>query len=435
MEKPIAAAANGSSVWRTIPTEDEFKEYRSKQNEDPFVCTKLKGIYVTPDSTRVRDAPGIIAYLKEHPEYSDISPTDFCFTSPKVMSDTIPEHVEKKSLDGSVKKVKKAWSSSGGLFYLVIFLIMLHGGYFELLEGRISSVIHDSQSTLIVSAAKLPILNPNEFDLCKMRIDQYFLMTDYSLWEVILNGDSPVPTKVVDGVVQPVSYRKGVVIRDLEEKSTAIIPAETKSKDKGKGIMVEEPKPIKKKDQVKLDEEYARKLHEKLNKDIDWDMAIEHMKQKDKEDSSVQRYQFLLKSKEQIEEEENRAIKSINETLAQKATKRRKLNEEVKEIKDLKQHLEIVPNEDNDVYTEATPLARKTRRTIANLKESKECTWSCKALELMLPWSLKKNTKCFNAVGEELSDVKHKLMLLDTVVKRRLMLMSQDKTVNKNCSR
>nr|GEX38820.1 hypothetical protein [Tanacetum cinerariifolium] len=228
---------------------------------------------------------------------------------------------------------------------------------------------------------------------------------------------------------------KGVVIRDLEEKSTAIIPAETKSKDKGKGIMVEEPKPIKKKDQVKLDEEYARKLHEKLNKDIDWDMAIEHMKQKDKEDSSVQRYQFLLKSKEQIEEEENRAIKSINETLAQKATKRRKLNEEVKEIKDLKQHLEIVPNEDNDVYTEATPLARKTRRTIANLKESKECTWSCKALELMLPWSLKKNTKCFNAVGEELSDVKHKLMLLDTVVKRRLMLMSQDKTVNKNCSR
>nr|GEZ46278.1 hypothetical protein [Tanacetum cinerariifolium] len=29
----------------------------------------------------------------------------------------------------------------------------------------------------------LPILNPNEFDLWKMRIEQYFLMTDYSLWE------------------------------------------------------------------------------------------------------------------------------------------------------------------------------------------------------------------------------------------------------------
>nr|GEW77577.1 hypothetical protein [Tanacetum cinerariifolium] len=39
----------------------------------------------------------------------------------------------------------------------------------------------------------------------KMRIEQYFLMTDYSLWEVILNGDSPAPTRVVDGVLQPVS--------------------------------------------------------------------------------------------------------------------------------------------------------------------------------------------------------------------------------------
>nr|GEV71564.1 hypothetical protein [Tanacetum cinerariifolium] len=35
-----------------------------------------------------------------------------------------------------------------------------------------------------------------------MRIEQYLLMTDYSLWEVILNGDSPTPTRVVDGVVQ-----------------------------------------------------------------------------------------------------------------------------------------------------------------------------------------------------------------------------------------
>nr|GEY86393.1 hypothetical protein [Tanacetum cinerariifolium] len=38
-----------------------------------------------------------------------------------------------------------------------------------------------------------------------MRIQKYFLMTDYSLWEVILNGDSPVPTRVVDGILQPVA--------------------------------------------------------------------------------------------------------------------------------------------------------------------------------------------------------------------------------------
>nr|GEV32865.1 putative reverse transcriptase domain-containing protein [Tanacetum cinerariifolium] len=38
-----------------------------------------------------------------------------------------------------------------------------------------------------------------------MRIEQYFLMTDYSLWEVILNGDSLAPTRVIDGVLQPVA--------------------------------------------------------------------------------------------------------------------------------------------------------------------------------------------------------------------------------------
>nr|GFD39538.1 hypothetical protein [Tanacetum cinerariifolium] len=30
-------------------------------------------------------------------------------------------------------------------------------------------------------------------------------MTDYSLWEVILNGDSSVPTHLVEGVTQPVA--------------------------------------------------------------------------------------------------------------------------------------------------------------------------------------------------------------------------------------
>nr|GEY60707.1 hypothetical protein [Tanacetum cinerariifolium] len=62
------------------------------------------------------------------------------------------------------------------------------------------------------------------------------------------------------------------------------------------------------------------------------------------------------KTKEQIEEEKNRALQTINETPAQKAAKRRKLNEEVE---GLKRNLEIVPDEDDDVYTEATPLVRK----------------------------------------------------------------------------
>nr|GFD17211.1 hypothetical protein [Tanacetum cinerariifolium] len=56
--------------------------------------------------------------------------------------------------------------------------------------------------------------------------------------------------------------RNIVVIRDPEEDFTTstIIPAETKSKDKGKGILVEEHKPLKKKQQIDQDEQYAREL-------------------------------------------------------------------------------------------------------------------------------------------------------------------------------
>nr|GEY59009.1 hypothetical protein [Tanacetum cinerariifolium] len=60
-----------------------------------------------------------------------------------------------------------------------------------------------------------------------------------------------------------------------------------------------------------------------------------------------------------IEEEESRAIALINETPAQKAAKRRRLNKEAEDVEELKKHLEIMPDEDDDVFTEATPLARK----------------------------------------------------------------------------
>nr|GFB21173.1 ribonuclease H-like domain-containing protein [Tanacetum cinerariifolium] len=58
-------------------------------------------------------------------------------------------------------------------------------------------------STQMIAAAKLPVPNPYEFELYKMRIEQYFLMTDYALWEVILNGDSPPPTRSVNDVETP----------------------------------------------------------------------------------------------------------------------------------------------------------------------------------------------------------------------------------------
>nr|GFA07542.1 hypothetical protein [Tanacetum cinerariifolium] len=161
--------------------------------------------------------------------------------------------------------------------------------------------------------------------------------------------------------------RKGVIIRDPEEELSLKTPAEApKVKDKGKGILIETPKPMKKKDQIELDAEYARKLHEEINKDheeiskdIDWDAAMDHVNQKSKNPQFDENMRFLFKSREEMEEEDQEIIKSINETPAHKAAKRRKLSEEAQEAEDLRKCLEVVDDEDDDVFIKATPLARK----------------------------------------------------------------------------
>nr|GEW73047.1 hypothetical protein [Tanacetum cinerariifolium] len=45
----------------------------------------------------------------------------------------------------------------------------------------------EAGTTATTLTAKLPILNPREYDLWLMRIEQYFFMIYYSLWEVIKN--------------------------------------------------------------------------------------------------------------------------------------------------------------------------------------------------------------------------------------------------------
>ncbi|GKF36682.1 hypothetical protein Tco_0113440 [Tanacetum coccineum] len=57
---------------------------------------------------------------------------------------------------------------------------------------------------------------------------------------------------------------KALVIHEEEQATTPTVssqqPSQVKAHDKGKGIMVEEPVKIKKKDQISLDEELAFKL-------------------------------------------------------------------------------------------------------------------------------------------------------------------------------
>nr|GFB40064.1 hypothetical protein [Tanacetum cinerariifolium] len=64
---------------------------------------------------------------------------------------------------------------------------------------------------------------------------------------------------------------------------------------------------VPKKQQVEMDEEYVRKLHEELNKDIDWNDAIDHVKKKAKEDPFVQLNQ-VIKKRPQTEAQARRNV-------------------------------------------------------------------------------------------------------------------------------
>nr|GEU29850.1 hypothetical protein [Tanacetum cinerariifolium] len=79
----------------------------------------------------------------------------------------------------------------------------------------------------------------------------------------VVATSTPIPAakpkilKIAAASAVSTKRRKGVVIRDPEEGLPYDIPAETPNvKDKGKGILIEAPKPIKKKDQIEMDAEY-----------------------------------------------------------------------------------------------------------------------------------------------------------------------------------
>ncbi|GJS57155.1 hypothetical protein Tco_0651939 [Tanacetum coccineum] len=46
----------------------------------------------------------------------------------------------------------------------------------------------DQDSTHMVAASKFPMLKPSEFEIWRMRIEQYIQTIDYAMWEVIENG-------------------------------------------------------------------------------------------------------------------------------------------------------------------------------------------------------------------------------------------------------
>ncbi|GKA41362.1 hypothetical protein Tco_0733955 [Tanacetum coccineum] len=83
----------------------------------------------------------------------------------------------------------------------------------------------DQDSAHMVAASKVPMLKPGEYEICRMRIEQYIQMIDYALWEDIENGATLPKTTTVEGVVTvvPITTAKEKAQRRLEVKARSTL--------------------------------------------------------------------------------------------------------------------------------------------------------------------------------------------------------------------
>nr|GFA20778.1 hypothetical protein [Tanacetum cinerariifolium] len=132
---------------------------------------------------------------------------------------------------------------------------------FQQLEESHAQVYHLD----LEHAQKVLSMQDDEAEPAKLKEVIEVVTTAKLMTEVVI-----VAATTITAAPSAARRRKGVVIRDPEETTTpsVIVHSESKSKDKGKGILVEEPKPLKKQAQIEQDEAYARELEAELKANI-----------------------------------------------------------------------------------------------------------------------------------------------------------------------
>nr|GEX75182.1 hypothetical protein [Tanacetum cinerariifolium] len=158
---------------------------------------------------------------------------------------------------------------------------------------------------------------------------------------------------------------KGIIFHEQVQAHKLTVSS---SKDKGKAKMIEPEKPLKKKDQISVDEEVARKLEAEMRAEMKEEERI--AREKD-EANRVNVEESLKKTQEEG------SFKITGQELEQESANKQKLAEQEQakvaddDTVELKRCLEIVPEDDDDVAIEATPLYSKSP-TIVDYKIYRE---------------------------------------------------------------
>nr|GEW52691.1 hypothetical protein [Tanacetum cinerariifolium] len=166
---------------------------------------------------------------------------------------------------------------------------------------------------------------------------------------------------------EDITLAKGVVIQEPSESPTTTTTiTKQKSQDNGKGILVEEPVKLKKKDQIRLDEEVALKLQAEFDEEqmlsnkheltISPNVEVLNFSPLSRAFKRVNTFE-LIRS-ELVEGKEKRA----GEEVIQESSKKQKVDND-KETVELNHIIEIIQDKE-EVAIDAIPLAVKSPRMI-----------------------------------------------------------------------
>nr|GEW23375.1 hypothetical protein [Tanacetum cinerariifolium] len=171
--------------------------------------------------------------------------------------------------------------------------------------------------------------------------------------------DEEEPAKVEE-VLEVVKAAKLMtkVFTTAQPTTTAAQVPKPSTPRRRRDVIIQDPEEIASSVIIDMDEEFARQLEAELNANINWNDVVEKLKRSEIRPTFEKHYNsiqaFLEKREDEITVQE-KGNKRQGESLKQEITKKQRINEVAEE---LKTHLQIMANDD-DVYTEATPLASK----------------------------------------------------------------------------
>ncbi|GJX81294.1 ribonuclease H-like domain-containing protein [Tanacetum coccineum] len=141
----------------------------------------------------------------------------------------------------------------------------------------------DQDSVHIVAASKVSMLKPGEYELWRMRMEQYIPDGfDYSLWEVIENGNAPLITKLVEGVETIIAPSTA---KEKAQRSLESVKARLLVYKKNESVYEEDIKLLKREDFILKEvaiTELRRKLELALKQKHEIQLTVENFKNSSK---------------------------------------------------------------------------------------------------------------------------------------------------------